>query len=296
MFGAWGAAIPSNYSLLQLRSLDWDMDGPFRDYPQLTVYHPNDGNGHPFVNVGYSGFIGSFSGMSSVPMGTSEIGVSYPDDTFGKESRFGIPFTYLLRDLLQFDNNYQDSIDRITNANRTCDLILGVGDGVNTQFRGIEYSASVANFYTDTDMEPEADWHPRIKDIVYYGMDWLCPNFDTVLSQQLTYAYGSITPELGILNISSILTSGDNFVCYYDLTPEHPTMFVAFASAHNTSGPANAYDRQFAKVDMRALLSVPPPTTEQISATANAQWVDPRREGNTYDRKLDDTTSHRRYK
>ena len=26
-------------------------------------------------------------------MAISEIGVSYPDDTFGKESRFGIPFT-----------------------------------------------------------------------------------------------------------------------------------------------------------------------------------------------------------
>jgi hypothetical protein len=26
-------------------------------------------------------------------MAISEIGVSFPDDTFGKESRFGIPFT-----------------------------------------------------------------------------------------------------------------------------------------------------------------------------------------------------------
>ena len=26
-------------------------------------------------------------------LGINEIGVSFPDDTFGKESRFGIPFT-----------------------------------------------------------------------------------------------------------------------------------------------------------------------------------------------------------
>ena len=41
--------------------------------------------------------------MSSVQTAISEIGVSFPDDTFGKESRKGTPFTYLLRDVLQFD-------------------------------------------------------------------------------------------------------------------------------------------------------------------------------------------------
>lgn len=43
------------------------------------------------------------SGISSVQMAISEIGVSFPDETFGKESRFGIPFTYILRDIIQFD-------------------------------------------------------------------------------------------------------------------------------------------------------------------------------------------------
>jgi len=272
------------------------MDGPFRDYPQLTVYHPNPGNGQAFVNVGYAGFIASFSGMSVSNMGTSEIGVYYADDTFGRESRRGIPFTYLLRDILQWDMSYQDSINRITNANRTCDLILGVGDGTNVQFRGIEYSYSVANFYTDTDMEPEADWHPRMTNVVYYGMDWLCPAWDQTLYNQLTYAYGNITPELGIENITAYLTSGDNFVTYYDLTPSHPTMFVAFASAHNTTGPENAYDRQFSKIDMRALLSLQPPTSEQVSATSHVQWTDPRRDGNSYDRKSDTTKHSRRYR
>ena len=32
-------------------------------------------------------------GMSSRKLAISEIGVTFPDDTFGKESRFGIPFT-----------------------------------------------------------------------------------------------------------------------------------------------------------------------------------------------------------
>ena len=36
---------------------------------------------------------------------------------------------YLLRDIIQFDESLQEAIQRITSANRTCDLILGVGDG-----------------------------------------------------------------------------------------------------------------------------------------------------------------------
>lgn len=31
--------------------------------------------------------------MSSTQLAISEIGVTFPDDTFGEESRFGVPFT-----------------------------------------------------------------------------------------------------------------------------------------------------------------------------------------------------------
>ena len=36
---------------------------------------------------------------------------------------------YLLRDILQFDFTLQDAMAHISSAHRTCDLILGVGDG-----------------------------------------------------------------------------------------------------------------------------------------------------------------------
>jgi len=54
---------------------------------------------------------------------------------------------------------------------------LGVGDGKTSRFNSIQYSASVANFLNDTTLKPEADWHPKIKNIVYHGMDWLCPGY-----------------------------------------------------------------------------------------------------------------------
>mmetsp|Transcript_1194 Transcript_1194/g.1578 ORF Transcript_1194/g.1578 Transcript_1194/m.1578 type:complete len:451 (+) Transcript_1194:28-1380(+) len=267
MFGAWGDAVSPGTSLLQLRALDWITDGPFQTYPQVTVYHPPTGSGHAFANVGFNGFIGSFSGMSSVQTATSEIGVSFPDDTFGNDSRFGIPFTYLLRDLLQFDPTLQDGLDRITNANRTCSLILGFGDGKSTNgqlngFRGIQYSHDVAKFMTDVNQMPVNDtWHPRLKDTVYYGMDWLCPAYNKVLHDQLQASYGKLTPELAISNITAIEQSGSLFVTYYDLTPEHNTMHISFAAPANTKGPMNAFDRAFTRLDMTAIFDLPPPSS-----------------------------------
>ena len=43
--------------------------------------------------------------MNDERMAISEIGAAYADYTFGKESRKGIPFTYLLRDVLQYDKD-----------------------------------------------------------------------------------------------------------------------------------------------------------------------------------------------
>jgi len=116
----------------------------------------------------------------------------------------GTPFTYLLRDVLQFDGSLEAAethmkvssvsqqcvmrgqpLSDCQNANRTCDLILGVGDGkmATDGFRGVQYSYSVANFINDDDLIPVASWHPPIENIVYFGMDWLCPAYNQILAQ-----------------------------------------------------------------------------------------------------------------
>ena len=57
---------------------------------------------------------------------------------------------------------------RIQNAKRTCDLILGVGDGNSDTFSGFQYSPHVANVIKDTNLAPvNASWHPPIENVVY---------------------------------------------------------------------------------------------------------------------------------
>ena len=63
----------------------------------------------------------------------------------------------MLRDILQFDNTLNDTYNRITNGKRTCNLILGAGDG-KVNFKIIEKKAFITiliilktNLYSKTD-------------------------------------------------------------------------------------------------------------------------------------------------
>jgi len=253
MFGAWGSAVPVGGSLLQLRALDWNMDGPFRDFSQITVYHPSTGFGHDFANVGFTGFIGGLTGVSATQLGISEIGAAYPDASFGDESRIGVPFIFLLRDILQFDYTLDDAINRMINSRRTCNLMLGVGDGKLNEFRGFQYSYSVLNVFDDQNLRPNATWHPKIKDVVYWGMDWICPAYDRVLSSLIMKYHGSLTPEVAIKSVSAVEKSGDNHIAFYDLTKMN--LYVSFAAANGIGGPVAAYDRQYTKWDLKQLFA-----------------------------------------
>lgn len=46
----------------------------------------------------------------------------------------------------------------------------------------------------DTDPLPKNDtWHAAIENVVYYGMDWLCPPFHLRLHEMLTKYHTNIT-------------------------------------------------------------------------------------------------------
>jgi len=62
---------------------------------------------------------------------------------------------------------------------------------------------------------------------------------------------------LAIQNVTSIVATGNLFITYYDLTPSHNQMYLSFAAPHSASGPINAYDRPFFKVDMTPVFATP---------------------------------------
>jgi len=246
MFGAGKTATPDG-SLYQLRALDWDTSGPMQKYPVVTIYHPD--NGHAFANVGWAGWLGSITGMSSVHMAVSEKVTDHP---FGESSRFGIPFNFLMRDVLQFDANLDAAITRMSNAARTCNIWLGCGDGkadIN-RMNIFQYSYQELVVIDDDTVinYPSNDTkyaHPLIQDVTYWGVHQQC--FGAALQKQR----GFITPQTIISNVISLSQTGDLHAAIFDLT--NLFMYVANARADGESGPLNAYQRTFVQFNMTAL-------------------------------------------
>jgi hypothetical protein len=160
MYGAWGSALANvtGANLVQLRALDWNMDGPFQKYPLVTVYHPSEPNSFNHANVGFTGLIGSLAGFSESPVAVSEkVWLSYN----GTKPRNGYPWHFLLRDILEFDVDVTSAANRIINAQRTCSIWVGVGDGHENQFRVFQYSHDYVNIFDDIN-QPTWSAHPRL--------------------------------------------------------------------------------------------------------------------------------------
>ena len=262
-FGAYADATTDGKTY-QLRALDYDTEGPFKNYPLVLVYHPFDSNSLAYAQVGWPGCVGSLTGMNEKKIAISEIGVGYPDDSFGQgtadtppEKVHGEPWMFVLRDTLQFATSLKQAKEKVSSSERTCNLIIGLGDGNEGKVYGCEYSGRVANYYDDVTQLPVNDtWHPRVKNVVYNGMDWLCPTYTSVLGEQLGKYRGSIDETTIIGNILPTVQTGSLHIAIYDLTDMY--MYVSFArgSKADVSQPEFAYERQFTRLDMKSIFSV----------------------------------------
>ena len=188
VIGAWSGATASS-ALLHLRALDWDALAPIASFATVTIYHPNasypgyaehfhkyykerDYKSHAFANFGYIGLIGTLSAYSEASVGLGE--KVWITKEKGITSRFGNPWTYVLRDVVQFAHSIDSALTMFTNARRTCSIHLGLGAvdrsapgnaTDNVGFRGIEYSEDELNIYNWQDMFVTRA-HPQLSDVV----------------------------------------------------------------------------------------------------------------------------------
>ncbi len=261
LFGAWGKATESTGHLLQLRALDYEVKAGIQNYPLITVYHPNEGQGHAFANIGWAGVVGAVSGISSERLAISEIGDDYDK---ANDSFDGIPFMFMLRDILMLDKSLDEAIARIKNAKRTTSLMYAVGDGELGQARSFQTSRTLCNVFDPTNLEPLTATHPRIDDIIYWGMSWNVPSYDKPLHDMLVKNYGKLTGEVTVSEILPTVRTGNLQVAVYDLTSM--VVWTANARGDNEKGPMNAYERAYVKLDMNDLFSrQPSPTVKGAS-------------------------------
>eukprot|EP01100_Stratorugosa_tubuloviscum_P011155 TRINITY_DN492_c1_g1_i3.p1 TRINITY_DN492_c1_g1~~TRINITY_DN492_c1_g1_i3.p1 ORF type:complete len:429 (-),score=178.08 TRINITY_DN492_c1_g1_i3:40-1326(-) len=256
MIGAWGPAIEftsEGSTLYQLRALDWDTTGPFQKYPLWLVYHPNDG--HKFGMLTWSGFIGALTGYSNASMGICEkVWITHRE----RDNRKGIPFTFLLRDILQWDKDIDDSLSRIASASRTCTIYIGLGQSEKPiQFKALEYSYEQVAVWNDQNF-PSYDVHPLMDGVVFLDKH-VQPSEDPCLGSLIEQYYGQLDAENIIRNIAPVHKTGDMHIALYDFG--HNLVYVSNAGIKPENGSAEeAYKRAYTQLNMTQLFAEPKPS------------------------------------
>jgi len=255
--GAWGQA-SSDSSLYHLRALDWGTTNPFRLYPTLSVYHPEAGNGHPFATLGWNGFIGALTGFSQYVGAGEKVWIHYN----GTDVRGGIPWTFLFRDILQFDANVSDALARIDAATRTCSIFLGLGDHGDGNFKVVEYSHDRVEVFGDETpfpgYAPTPPQHPLLEDVVYVDKHSQ-PSSDPCLGSLLQASYGSIDAQ-ALIDVTAQLQTGDMHAAVFDYGNDN--IYIGVASQTIPFPPSDpndvipAYNRQFIQLSMDDLFSL----------------------------------------
>jgi len=238
LFVAWGAAT-LNGETYQMRNLDWSMDTGFQNYPVVAVYSPEDGVKHAVV--GFAGVIGvSVGGMNVEGLAVSEIMGHFCD----QETLEGIPFPFLLRDVLYFDTDLQSALARMKSATRTNQYHYALADPDAPDPKGRLLFTSNTRFdeYTDNQSvkpHPCADvkpFHESMDDVVYWknhnGRD------NDVLYDAILERYGQIDAEKAIEIAKAACVDGTLVSIIYHNSGND--MWVAFAEGL-TPGPRQTY-------------------------------------------------------
>lgn len=182
MAGIWNTAT-SNGQTLHVRALDWDFKNPISHYPTVVIYHPSDPKMHVHANFGWAGFVGSMTGVSEyVSLGEK---VWIPPKHSVKMTRYGNPWTYVLRDVLYDAHDIKSALSILSNAHRTCAIHLGLGSATDHSFRMFEYSEQVLNNYDDQNYTHYAANHPKKTGIAYFDKH-VQPSGDSCVGLVLT--------------------------------------------------------------------------------------------------------------
>ncbi|MBN2308579.1 MAG: peptidase C45 [Candidatus Hydrogenedentes bacterium] len=118
-FALWGKATQDG-SLLHGRVLDYMRDAGLDKWALLIIQEPEGANA--FVNVAYSGMLGSVTGMNAEQIAIGEMGGG------GAEKWDGMPMSLLLRECLEEADTLEDAQRIMSETPRTCQYYYVISD------------------------------------------------------------------------------------------------------------------------------------------------------------------------
>jgi len=127
-FALWGRATKGG-TLYHGRILDYAMELGYHNYALLIVAHPQ--GKHAFINVGYSGFIGSVTGTNDQQVTFGEMGGG------GVGLWDGMPMSFLLRKGLEEADSLDEGLAIFRDTPRTCEYYYVISDAKTPDARGL---------------------------------------------------------------------------------------------------------------------------------------------------------------
>jgi len=243
--GVWKEAT-DNGQTLHVRALDWDYKNPISKFPIAIIYHPSDPKLHVHANFGWTGFVGSMTGISDkVSIGEK---VWLPPKGSVKMTRYGNPWTYVFRDVLYEAHDLKSAIEVLSNTHRTCAIHIGIASASDHSFRMFEYSESILNNYDDNNYTHYAANHPKKSGTAYFDKH-VQPSGDNCVGQVLTSKlYGHWNAENLFRNLGLSHQTGDTQLAVFDLES-----LLAYVSYSSSDGTVKAFERAPIKVDLAKL-------------------------------------------
>jgi isopenicillin-N N-acyltransferase like protein len=186
-FAFWGKATADG-ALLHGRVLDYMRDVGLDKWALIIIQEPAGANA--FVNVGYSGMVGSVTGMNAKKVAIGEMGGK------GDGKWDGMPMTLLIRECLEAGNTIGDVKRIMKETPRTCQYYYVISDAKemsgNTMACGVAAETDSITFIGPNESHPILD--RPVEDAVLisgggrYG----------VLVDRVEKMYGRITPEIAL--------------------------------------------------------------------------------------------------
>lgn len=127
-FALFGKAT-KNGQLLHGRVLDYITEIGLQKHALVTIYQPDGYNA--FVTVGFTGFIGSVTGMNDKQIAIGEMGGK------GEGQWNGMPMSFLVRKALEESNSLDQAVSIFQNTPRTCEYFYVISDGKIPDARGL---------------------------------------------------------------------------------------------------------------------------------------------------------------
>jgi hypothetical protein len=182
--------------------------------------------------------VGAITGYSSKDVGMSEKVHGDP------ESILGIPTTFLMRDILQYDNNTADALKRITEAERTTAVWLGIGDP--------------SNFYiVDYYKNDVYDWrnYTNYGHIITEDFVYTTEHEDGCFLELYERFYGNITAENVVRYFIPMEKTGDMHSAVYDMAKRQ--MYIATSTALDEQGKFEpSWSQPFLRLDLEPLFNM----------------------------------------